>query len=233
MSSEKAAVKVMLVDDHQIMLDGLRKLLESSGEFDIVGQALDGDEAVNMARQLRPDVVIMDVLMPGKDGIDACREIIQGRSETRVLILTASNEDETVIDAISAGATGFLRKLSGSQKFLETIRDVAEGEYRLPQEVMRRVFSGIRTTPRMVDTSGMARLTDREKQILKLFAWGRSYADIARLRGNQTVTIRNAVYGIQHKLGVRSKQEMVLWAARNGLLDEDPEEVPVTPASNG
>ena len=218
-------MKVMLVDDHQIMLDGLRKLLESFGGFEIVGVTRDGEEAVEMARELQPDVVIMDVLMPGKDGIDACRDIMDIVPTARVLMLTASNEDEAVIDAISAGATGYLRKLSGSQKLLDTIKDVADGEYRIPQEVMRRVFAGIRTTPRLVDTSALEKLTDREKQILKLFAWGRSYADIARLRGNQTVTIRNAVYGIQNKLGVRSKQEMVLWAARNGLLNEDPNDV--------
>ena len=223
--SKKPPMKVMLVDDHQIMLDGLRKLLESSGGFEIVGVTRDGEEAVEMARELQPDVVIMDVLMPGKDGIDACRDIMDIVPTARVLMLTASNEDEAVIDAISAGATGYLRKLSGSQKLLDTIRDVADGEYRIPQEVMRRVFAGIRTTPRLVDTSALEKLTDREKQILKLFAWGRSYADIARLRGNQTVTIRNAVYGIQNKLGVRSKQEMVLWAARNGLLNEDPNDV--------
>ena len=218
-------MKVMLVDDHQIMLDGLRKLLESFGGFEIVGVTRDGEEAVEMARELQPDVVIMDVLMPGKDGIDACRDIMDIVPTARVLMLTASNEDEAVIDAISAGATGYLRKLSGSQKLLDTIKDVADGEYRIPQEVMRRVFAGIRTTPRLVDTLALEKLTDREKQILKLFAWGRSYADIARLRGNQTVTIRNAVYGIQNKLGVRSKQEMVLWAARNGLLNEDPNDV--------
>ncbi len=230
---DKEPVKVMLVDDHQIMLDGLRKLLESSGNFEVVGLTRDADEAVAMAHELEPDVVILDVIMPGKNGIDACRDIIAAQPDTRVLILTASNEDETVIDAISAGATGYLRKLSGAQKLLETIRDVADGEYRLPQEVMRRVFAGIRTTPRLVDPSGMSRLTEREKQILKLFAWGRSYADIAKLRGNQTVTIRNAVYGIQHKLGVRSKQEMVLWAARNGLLDDDPAEVAASSPAEG
>ena len=226
--TEAASVRVMLVDDHQIMLDGLRKLLESAGGFEIVGDTHDSEEAITMAGELQPDVVILDVLMPGKDGIDACREIMEVAPDSRVLMLTASNEDEAVIDAISAGATGYLRKLSGSQKLLDTIRDVADGEYRIPQEVMRRVFAGIRTAPRLVDTSALARLTEREKQILKLFAWGSSYADIARMRGNQTVTIRNAVYGIQNKLGVRSKQEMVLWAARNGLLNDDPNDLAAT-----
>ena len=216
-----SVVRVLLVDDHQILLDGLRQLLEASGNFEIVGQAHDGDEAVALAIEVKPDVIIMDLILSGKDGIEACREIKENLPETRVLILTAATEDESVIEAISAGATGYLRKVSGAQKLLDTIRDVAEGEYRIPQEVMRRVFAGIRSTPRMVDTSAFKRLTDREKQILRLFALGRSYAEIGQLRGNQTVTIRNAIYGIQNKIGVRSKQEMVLWAARNGLLNED------------
>lgn len=219
---EDSAVRVMLVDDHLIMLDGLRNLLEAYPEFEIVAQTQDGTEAVGLARDLRPDVVILDLLLTDRDGIDVCREIREVHPDAKVLILTASTEEEAVIDAISAGATGFLRKVSGAQKLLDTLRDVADGEYRMPQEVMRKVFAGIRNSPRLADTSTMDRLTEREKQILKLFAWGRSYSDIARMRGNQTVTIRNAIYGIQNKLGVRSKQEMVLWAARNGLLNDEP-----------
>ncbi len=221
---DNRVVRVLLVDDHQIMLDGLQKLLESSGDFEIVGQTNDGEEAVALTIELEPDVVIMDVILTGKDGIDACREIKQAVPNSRVLMLTAATEEESVIDAISAGATGYLRKMTGAQRLIDTIRDVADGEYRIPQEVMRRVFSGIRITPRLADSSALARLTEREKQILQLFAWGRSYAEIARLRGNQTVTIRNAIYGIQNKIGLRSKQEMVLWAVKNGLLNDDPTE---------
>ena len=223
--SDKRVVRVLLVDDHQIMLDGLQKLLESSGDFEIVGQARTGDQAVSLVIEHQPDVVIMDVILTGRDGIDACREIKETVPDTRVLILTAATEEESVINAISAGATGYLRKLSNAQKLLDTIRDVAEGEYRIPQEVMRKVFAGIRTSPQLADKSTLDRLTEREKQILQLFAWGRSYADIAKLRGNQTVTIRNAIYGIQNKIGVKSKQEMVLWAVRNGLLNNDPNDI--------
>lgn len=219
---ENRVVRVLLVDDHQIMLDGLQKLIESSGDFEIVGQARTGDQAVSLTIEHRPDVVVMDVILTGRDGIDACREIKETVPETRVLMLTAATEEESVLNAISAGATGYLRKLSNAQKLLDTIRDVAEGEYRMPQEVMRKVFAGIRISPQLADKSALDRLTEREKQILQLFAGGRSYADIARLRGNQTVTIRNAIYGIQNKIGVKSKQEMVLWAVRNGLLNDDP-----------
>ena len=222
---DNRVVRVLLVDDHQIMLDGLQKLLESSGDFEIVGQARTGDQAVSLAIEHKPDVVVMDVILTGRDGIDACREIKETIPDTRVLMLTAATEEESVLNAISAGATGYLRKLSNAQKLLDTIRDVAEGEYRMPQEVMRKVFAGIRTSPQLADKSAMDRLTEREKQILQLFAGGRSYADIARLRGNQTVTIRNAIYGIQNKIGVKSKQEMVLWAVRNGLLNDNPNDI--------
>ena len=213
------------MDDHQIMLDGLQKLIESSGDFEIVGQAQTGDQAVSLAIEHKPDVVVMDVFLTGRDGIDACREIKETVPDTRVLMLTAATEEESVLNAISAGATGYLRKLSNAQKLLDTIRDVSEGEYRMPQEVMRKVFAGIRTSPQLADKSALDRLTEREKQILQLFAGGRSYTDIARQRGNQTVTIRNAIYGIQNKIGVKSKQEMVLWALRNGLLNDDPNDV--------
>ena len=228
---DNRVVRVLLVDDHQIMLDGLQKLLESSGDFEIVGQARTGDQAVSLAIDHKPDVVVMDVILTGRNGIDACREIKETVPDTRVLMLTAATEEESVLNAISAGATGYLRKLSNAQKLLDTIRDVAEGEYRMPQEVMRKVFAGIRTSPQLADKSALDRLTEREKQILQLFAGGKSYADIARLRGNQTVTIRNAIYGIQNKIGVKSKQEMVLWAVRNGLLNDDPNSIiPSQPA---
>lgn len=222
---DNRVVRVLLADEHQIMLDGLQMLLESSGDFEIVGQAQTGDQAVSLAIEHKPDVVVMDVILTGRDGIDACREIKETVPDTRVLMLTAATEEESVLNAISAGATGYLRKLSNAEKLLDTIRDVAEGEYRMPQEVMRKVFAGIRTSPQLADKSALDRLTEREKQILQLFAGGRSYADIARLRGNQTVTIRNAIYGIQNKIGVKSKQEMVLWAVRNGLLNDDPNNV--------
>lgn len=222
---DNRVVRVLLVDDHQIMLDGLQKLLESSGDFEIVGQARTGDQAVSLAIEHKPDVVVMDVILTGRDGIDACREINETVPETRVLMLTAATEEESVLNAISAGATGYLRKLSNAQKLLDTIRDVAEGEYRMPQEVMRKLFAGVRISPQLADKSALDRLTEREKQILQLFAGGKSYSDIARLRGNQTVTIRNAIYGIQNKIGVKSKQEMVLWAVRNGLLNDGPNNI--------
>ena len=212
--------RVLLVDDHEIMRDGLREVLQREVDFDVVGQAGDGAAAVRIAQQLRPDVVIMDVMMPLKNGIDACREITEMLPDTRVLILTASAEDDAVMEAVAAGATGYLQKYSGKDKLLGTVRDVAMGEYRIPGEVIRSVFAGIRAAAEQNRDRERDRLTEREREILTLFAQGLSYAEIAEVRSNQPLTIRNAIYGIQDKLGIDTKQEMVVWAVRMGLLDD-------------
>ena len=212
--------RVLLVDDHEIMRDGLREVLQREGDFDVVGQAGDGAAAVRIAQRLRPDVVIMDVMMPLKNGIDACREITEMLPETRVLILTASAEDDAVMEAVAAGATGYLQKYSGKEKLLGTVRDVALGEYRIPGEVIRSVFAGIRAAAEQNRNWERDRLTQREREILTLFAQGLSYAEIAQVRSNQPLTIRNAIYGIQDKLGIETKQELVVWAVRMGLLDD-------------
>ena len=212
-------IRVMLVDDHEIMRDGLREVLQRAGDYEVVGQAGDGAEAVRVAQSLRPDVIIMDVMMPLKNGIDACREITEVLPDTKVLMLTAASEQDAVIEAVAAGATGYLEKYSGKEKLLRTVRDVAEGEHRIPGDVIKRVFAGFRTGAQQ-PAHELNRLTAREREILTLFAQGLSYAAIAEVRGNQPVTIRNGVYGIQDKLKIGSKQELVVWAVRNGLLDE-------------
>ena len=213
-----ARKRVIIVDDHSIMRDGLQEVLEQSGEYEVVGQARDGEEAVAVVKRLKPDVVIMDLIMPVKDGVAACREIIQSLPETRVLVLTASTDEDVVVDAVAAGASGYLQKFSGKETLLETIRDVVAGEFRIPGEVVRKVFAGMRSTPEQAVVTE-DQLTARERQILKLFAEGRSYAEIGEVRGNRPLTIRNAIYIIRDKLGAKTRQEMVVWAVRNGLLD--------------
>ena len=215
-------IRVMVVDDHPIVRDGLQVALESSGEFEVVGQAGDGFEAVRAAESLAPDVIVMDVLMPGKDGVDACREIMDLLPDTRILMLTASSEEDAVIQAVAAGATGYLQKHSGREELLDAIREVAAGRLQLPTDTVRRVFGTIRSEAPPASPPGSGRLTAREEQILTLFSSGMSYAQIAEVRGNSPVTIRNAVYRIQDKLDLPTKQEIVVWAVRNGLLDELP-----------
>ena len=219
MSSDKI-IRVMVVDDHSIMRDGLKSLLSKADGFEVVGQAGDGEEAVNIAPDIAPDVIIMDVMMPKKDGVEACREIMETMPDVRVIILTASTSEDAIIEAVSAGATGYLQKFSGRGRLLSTIRDVAAGELRVPADIVRRVFAGIRGAAHLEADQKLAGLTKREQEILTLFSQGLSYAQIAEVRGNKPVTIRNSIYRIENKLGVNTKQEIVVWAVRNGLLDD-------------
>ena len=218
--ADAAAASVVLVDDHKIVRDGLREALESTGEFLVVGEASDGLEAVDVAVAHRPDVIVMDLFMPLKGGVDACREIMDQIPETRVLVLTMSNEQDAVVEALAAGAVGFLQKTHGRETFLDVIRDVVGGEYRIPGEALRRVLAGIRHAPQPEDGPPLEDLTDREREMLTLFVRGRSYSDIAEARGLQPVTVRNAIYNIQRRLDFANKQELVVWGVRHGLLDD-------------
>lgn len=210
-------IGVMLVDDHPIVRRGLREVLEDSGWFEIVGQAADGAEAVGMAEETRPDAIVMDVMMPGKDGVEACRDILDLLPDTKVLMLTASSEEDAVIEAIAAGATGFIQKYSGSEELVNALRKVAEGRLMVPDDAVRRVFKLLRGGAHLMP--GPRVLTTREREVLIHFARGKTYAQIAESLGVSTTTIKNNVYRIQDKLGVESKQEVVVWAVRNGLLD--------------
>ena len=218
--SSRERIRVMVVDDHSIMRVGLKQVLEQSGEFEVVGDAADGEEAVRMAAEVSPDVVVMDVMMPGKDGVEACREIMESAPDTRVVMLTASTEEAAVVEAVAAGATGYLQKETDRERLLAAVRGVFRGELLVPVEVVRRVFVQIRDAAGTGDAAEAAGLTPREREVLVSFAQGMSYAQIAEERGVKTVTVRNAVYSIQQKLGVGSMQGLVLWAVRNGLLDD-------------
>ena len=217
MSTESRRIRVLLADDHAVTREGLQVILERSEEFEVVGQARDGVEAVKAASELSPDLIVMDVMMPRKDGVEACREIMESLPETRVLMLTASTEANAVIEAVAAGAAGYLQKVAGMGQVLGMMKSAAAGEGRLPTEVVRRVFHRMRSEAK---SKQQIDLTQREKEILVSFCRGMSYVAIAEAREVKVVTIRNAIYTIQVKLGVDSKQEVVVWAAQNGLLDD-------------
>ena len=216
MSTESRRIRVLLADDHSIVREGLESMLKDSEEFEVVGSARDGVEAVRAASELSPDVIVMDVMMPVKDGVEACREIMESAPGVRVVMLTASTEEDAVIEAVAAGATGYLQKLSGMDRLLSTLKLVAAGEMPVPPDVVRRVFARIRRGAKQEEDE----LTEREKEMLASFCRGMSYAAIAEARGVKPVTIRNALYSIQSKLGLGTKQEIVVWAVRNGLLDD-------------
>ena len=219
--NETARIRLMVVDDHPMMRRGLQDALEDESDFEVVGLASDGLEAVRTAQRAEPDLIVMDVLMPDMDGVDACREIIELLPDTKVLMLTASTEEDAVVDAVAAGASGYLQKDAGPELLAGAIRDVVAGRLRIPDRSIRRILSLIRGQRGLTGRGALDEITDMEKDVLKMFANGRSYAEIAEARGIKTTSVRNAVYRIQEKLGVDSKQEIVVWAVRNGLLDGD------------
>ena len=214
---------VMLVDDHSIMRDLLRDALEETGEYRVVAQAADGQEALRLAGEAVPDVVVMDVIMPVMDGIDECREITELLPDTKVLMLTASNEQDAIVRSIAAGATGYLQKYSGKEQLLATLREVAEGEFRIPGNAARRLARALRGPLGDANAERLDSLTDREVEILKLFAGGLSYQEIGDVREISALTVRNAVSGVQKKLGFRTRQQMVVWAIRVGVVDNGGE----------
>lgn len=216
-------IRVMIVDDHAIVRDGLQLVLEQAGDMTVVGQAVDGDEALQVAREVRPDVVVMDLIMPNKDGVEACSEIMQALPQTQVLVLTASTADDAIMNALAAGATGYLQKYSGRADLLAAVRDAAAGRSQIPVDMVRRALESVRDAPARGGDASADVLTAREREVLRLFAQGNSYAEVAAVIGNSPITVRNTIYRIEQKLGVTTKQEIVVWAVRHGLLDEDSE----------
>ena len=219
--SAQAPIRLLLVDDHAIFRDALQDLLESSGDFQVVGHAHNGTAAVGLAARLDPDVVLMDLLMPDMDGIEACREIMDQSPDNKVLILTALTEEHAVIQSIAAGATGFVQKMHGRESLLSALRDVAAGEYRFPNDALRRVFAGIRAAGGGLAATESEQLRPRELEMLTRYAQGKSYSEIAQERSLSRFTVRNTINLVQEKLGLDSKQELVVWAVRHGLLDDD------------
>lgn len=212
-----AAMTVVLVDDHLLVREGLREIIDQAGEFRVVGEASDGYEAVAVVGRLRPDLVLMDVIMPRKDGVAACREIMEAAPDTKVVVLTASREQDAVVEALAAGATGYLQKSASRDRLFSTLRDVAEGELRVPAEAVSRVFAELRRV-HPPDAASRYGLTQRELEILASFVGGRPYSEIALERSVKPSTVRNAVYGIKDKVGVLSMQELVVWAVKNGVV---------------
>ena len=217
--SSDSKISVMIADDHEIVREGLKEILENSGKFEIVGQAGDGQEAVKVAEETNPDIIVLDILMPVLDGVEACRQISEKLPETRILMLTASNARDAISRSVAAGADGYLQKFSTKDRFLSTVLEVAAGEFRVQGEAARQLIAGMGSEDTEPEPADSGVLSSRERDILRMFAQGMSNADIAEVRGNTPLTVRNYIYAIQRKIGVRTRQEMGVWAARNGLLD--------------
>ena len=186
-----------------------------------MGQAGDGATALSVAREVKPDVVVMDLIMANMDGIEASKEILAALPETRVLVLTASTADDAIISALKAGATGFLQKFTGRDELLSAVRDTAAGRSKIPVDMVTVGLASMQDSPESGGQPSAGVLTAREREILTRFAQGNSYAQVAEIIGNSPITVRNTIYRIEQKLGLATKQEIVVWAVRHGLLDDE------------
>ncbi len=214
-------ISVVVVDDQALVRAGFSVLVDSSSDLEVLGEAADGIEAVRIVRQLRPEVVLMDIRMPGMDGIEATRQILGAPegADTRVLILTTFDLDQYVYDALRAGASGFLLKDTPPEELLDAIRVIAAGNALLAPSVTRTLiaeFAG-RAAPLMKNADALGMITPREREVLLLIARGRSNGEIAEELHMSSATAKTHVSRLLSKLGARDRAQLVVIAYESGL----------------
>ncbi len=222
MSRPSPTVRIVVADDHQVVRTGFAELLRTQPDFTVAGTACDGAEAVRICRELRPDVVLMDVRMPIMDGIEATRQLAGSEpGGPRILILTTFDLDEYVYDALRAGASGFLLKDVTAERLFEAVRVIAAGDALLAPTVTRRLiseFALLRPTLDAASASPLAALTPRETQVLRLVADGLSNAEIAARLFVTEETVKTHVSRVLSKLGLRDRTQAVVTAYESGLV---------------
>jgi DNA-binding NarL/FixJ family response regulator len=213
-------IRVALVDDQHLMRAGLAALLDRADDITVVGEAEDGAAGVALVRAERPDVVLMDIRMPGVDGIEATRRIVTDEQlrGTRVVVLTTFDTDEHIFDAIRAGAAGFLLKNTQPAELRDAVRTVAAGEALLSPSVTRRVMAAVAAGRRTVDESRLTRLTERERELLAEVGAGRSNDEIAGRLFLSPATTRTYVSRLLTKLDARDRAQLVHIAYETGLV---------------
>jgi DNA-binding NarL/FixJ family response regulator len=219
------AIRITVADDHQVVRTGFAALLDTQPDFSVVGTACDGVEAVKIARELRPDVALMDVRMPNMDGIEATRQLTESGAGPRILILTTFDLDEYVYDALCAGASGFLLKDVTAERLFDAVRVVAAGEALLAPTVTRRLISEFtRLRPRAAASPPvvLGALTPRETEVLKLVAEGLSNPEIAARLIVTEETVKTHVSRVLNKLGLRGRTQAVVVAYESGLVVPHP-----------
>ncbi|MEV4344664.1 response regulator transcription factor [Actinoplanes sp. NPDC049596] len=212
-------ISVLLADDQHLVRAGFRSLLRRDKEIDVVGEAASGDEAVRTARSLRPDVILMDIRMPGLDGIAATKAVLADNPDTRVIILTTFETDEYVFAALAAGASGFLTKEIAPDGLRQAVRVVAAGDALLSPSVTRRVVGQFAHRPVAAarDQDRLAVLTDREREVVRMVAAGLSNEEIARELVISPLTAKTHITRAIAKLGVRDRVQLVIIAFEDGL----------------
>lgn len=209
-------IKILIADDHLIIRQGLRLILETENDFELVGEASDGNEALTICKKLKPDVVLMDLRMPNMDGLTAIERLRVDQPNIAVVILTTFNEDELMLRGLQAGAHGYLLKDTDRNTLFDTIRAAARGETLLKPEIMARVLSQANTPKK--ESNEPVNLTDRELEVLISVARGERSKEIAVQLGISERTVKAHLASIYNKLGVDSRAAAIAVAAQSGLL---------------
>ena len=215
----KNTIRILIADDHAVVREGLRALITSEPGMEVVGEAEDGVEAITGARSLQPDVILLDLLMPRKNGIEAIQDIKKENPEARILVLTSFAEDDKVFPAIKSGALGYLLKDSSPQELLQAIRDTHAGESSLHPTIARRLIREINRPSDLPPAEEP--LTEREVDVLKLVAQGLSNQEIAEKLIIGERTVRTHVSHILDKLHLANRTQAALYALKEGLTDLD------------
>lgn len=208
-------IRVLVADDHAIVRKGICALLATEPRIEVVGEAHDGHEAISAAQRLSPDVILMDLVMPGMDGLEATRRLTGSEPAARILVLTSFHGDDQVFPAIKAGALGYLLKDSGPEELIEAIQQVHRGESSLHPSIARRLLREL-SAPKKRAT-GTERLTEREIEVLRLLAQGQSNRGISTVLSISEATVRTHVSNILSKLNLCSRTQAALYALKEGL----------------
>ncbi len=220
-------IRVLLADDQDIIRTGLTIILNHQADIEVIGQAADGLEAIDLAKRFQPDVILMDIKMPHLNGIQATRQIVTALPKTQIIILTTYDTDDWVFDGIRAGAIGYLLKETSGDNLAEAVRGALRGESQIDPTVARKVlreFQQIAThratvSQPIVDEEPLERLTDREEEVLKLLAGGLANKEIAQQLSLSEGTVKNHISAILTKLHANDRTQAVLTALKRGLVD--------------
>jgi len=211
--------RILLVDDHEVVRLGLKALIDRHDHFEVVGEAGSAREAIDAVAQLHPDVVVMDIRLPGASGIEACEEIVEHYPSTRVIMLTSYAEDEMLFSAIRAGASGYILKQIGGEDLIRALEAIARGEALLDPAVTQRVFQEVRKAGRDEEASAFSHLSQQEKHVLQLVSEGRTNREIAKNLFLGEGTVRNYVSSILSKLNVNNRAEAAAYAVEHNLKE--------------
>jgi DNA-binding NarL/FixJ family response regulator len=213
-------IRVVIADDQALVRDGFGMILDAQPDIEVVGQASDGREAVEMARELQPDVVLMDIRMPEVDGVEATRRLVADPTSPRILMLTTFDQNEYVYDAMKAGASGFLLKDVRRDELVNAVRSVAAGDALLASSLTRRFIEDFvrRPPPGTAPTGALAELTDREAEVVRLVARGLSNSEIAARMVVSEATVKTHVARVLSKLGLRDRTQVVVMAYESGFV---------------